>query len=85
MSDTNKVSSPTGQADFLSAYRSALISHYVWARTGTKIDTFLESCKATLDGANTWSHIGEAVVSAWYAIGGKMKQPSLKALRALGR
>ena len=81
-----EITSPTGQRDFLSAYRSALISRYEWARTDKdKLDRFLAECKATLDGAAAWNHVGEAVTAAWVSIGGRNKPPSLKALRALRR
>ncbi|UMO76064.1 hypothetical protein [Planktothrix phage Pra-JY27] len=67
---------------FLAAYRQALIETYDWARNPAKLDLFLASVRATLDGARTWNHDGECVTRAWREIGGKGK-PTLTALRAL--
>jgi hypothetical protein len=66
---------------FLRAYREKL-SALPWASNPDKLERFLESCRATLEGASTWQYDGELSVKAWRAIGGKGK-PTLKALRAL--
>jgi len=67
---------------FLKAYRNSLLAAYAWAGDAAKLDHFMASVSATLDGANTWNHTGEAVTAAWHWIGGKGR-PTLKALRAL--
>ena len=67
---------------FLAAYRDA-IAAYPWAADAAKLDKFMASVAATLEGPRaTWNHAGDAVTAAWRAIGGKGK-PTLKALRAL--
>lgn len=64
---------------FLAAYRDAL----ALAADAAKLDRFMVSVAATLEGPRaTWNHDGDAVTAAWRAIGGKGK-PTLKALRAL--
>ena len=69
--------------NFYAAYRVALLNTYAWADEPAKMERFMSSVKATLDGAPaTWNHDGEAVKTAWNAIGGKAR-PTLKALRAL--
>lgn len=68
--------------EFLNAYKADLVKRYTWASDTAKLDKFMASCVATLNGALSWNHDGEAVTAAWRAIGGKGK-PSLKALRAL--
>lgn len=70
------------KSDFLAAYERELFLRYEWTKDEPKMLRFMASVKATLTGANTWAHDGEAVVLAWRAIGGKGK-PTLKALRAL--
>ena len=68
---------------FLIAYRKALVEYYDWARNNEeKLERFMHSVRATLDGANTWNHGGVCVVVAWRAVGGK-GTPTLKALRSL--
>jgi hypothetical protein len=69
------------KSSFLSEYRKA-VSALPWASNPDKLERFMESCRATLNGASTWNHDGESCVAAWRAIGGKGK-PTLKALRAL--
>lgn len=68
--------------EFLTFYGACLIADYPWARDEAKLTKFMASCSATLAGASTWNHDGDAVRVAWKLIGGKGK-PSLKALRAL--
>jgi hypothetical protein len=70
------------QAAFLNSYGFQLMARHEWARNADKLSRFLDSCAATLHGANTWNHDSPAVTAAWRTIGGKGK-PSLKALRAL--
>ncbi len=70
------------QSAFLSAYEAELLARYEWPFIPGKLASFLASTEATLNGASSWSHDGEAVTAAWKAIGGKGK-PTLKALRAL--
>ncbi len=67
---------------FTDAYRETLVQMYAWATHSDALNKFMESCEATLAGANTWNFHGHAVNQAWVAIGGKGK-PTLKALRAL--
>lgn len=67
---------------FLAAYAGALIERYPWAREPGKLERFMVSCADTLAGGGSWHHVGDAVTSAWRAVGGK-GTPSLKALRAL--
>jgi hypothetical protein len=69
------------KTSFLSEYRKS-VSALPWASNSDKLERFMESCRATLDGASTWQYDGELCVKAWRAIGGKGK-PTLKALRAL--
>jgi hypothetical protein len=69
------------KSSFLRAYREKL-SALPWASNPEKLEKFLASCRATIDGASTWNHDGESCVAAWREIGGKGK-PTLKALRAL--
>jgi len=66
---------------FLFEYRKA-VSALPWASNPDKLERFMESCRATINGASTWQYDGELCVRAWHAIGGKGK-PTLKALRAL--
>ena len=67
---------------FLAAYRAALVA-YPWAADAARLDKFMASVAATIEGPHaTWNHDGDAVTAAWRAIGGKGK-PTLKALRAL--
>lgn len=70
------------KADFLREYRAAIIAAYPWAQDAAKLERFMQSVSATINGAATWNHDGEAVRAAWRAIGGKGR-PTLKALRAL--
>lgn len=67
---------------FLTEYRAQLKATWPWAADEAKLDRFMASCEATLNGANTWNHDGDTVKATWRAIGGKGK-PTLKALRAL--
>lgn len=67
--------------EFLTAYEACLLC-YTWAADPAKLAKFMASVRATLDGASTWNHDGDAVNAAWKLVGGKGK-PSLKALRAL--
>jgi hypothetical protein len=69
------------KSSFLSEYRKSA-SALPWASNSDKLERFMESCRATLNGASTWNHDGESSAAAWRAIGGKGK-PTLKALRAL--
>lgn len=68
--------------EFLAAYRAALVDAYMWASDDAHLSRFMDSVQRTLNGASAWNHDGDAVVTAWRAIGGKGK-PTLKALRAL--
>ena len=67
---------------FLRAYKEALVLRYAWPSDQAKLDRFMASVEATLNGANTWAHEGDAVTAAWRAVGGK-GNPTKKALRAL--
>ena len=69
------------KTSFLSEYRKS-VSALPWASNHDKLERFMESCRATINGASTWQYDGELSVKAWRAIGGKGK-PTLKALRAL--
>jgi hypothetical protein len=69
------------KSSFLSEYRES-VSALPWASNHDKLERFMESCRATLNGASTWQYDGELCVKAWCVIGGKGK-PTLKALRAL--
>ena len=69
------------KTQFLAAYETALRS-CPWTADGAKLDRFMSSVRATLDGANTWNHDGDCCTAAWRAIGGKGK-PTLRGLRAL--
>ena len=69
------------KSSFLSEYRKAVYA-LPWASNPDKLERFMESCRATINGASTWQYDGELSVKAWRAIGGKGK-PTLKALRAL--
>lgn len=66
---------------FMQAYAS-YVGLYPWAQDADRLRGFLASCRATLNGANTWNHDGEACRAAWRAIGGK-GMPTLKGLRAM--
>lgn len=69
------------KTQFMQAYAS-FVALYPWAKDPQRLHAFLASCLATLRGANSWNHDGEACTAAWRSIGGKGK-PTLKALRAL--
>lgn len=70
------------KAAFTEHYRSQLLARYEWARDAEKLERFMSSVTATLNGANSWNHDGEAVTAAWRGIGGKGK-PSKIALQSL--
>lgn len=69
---------------FLTLYRDELNKRYEWAQDAVKLERFMSSVAATINGTGpgTWNHEGEAVTAAWRAMGGKGK-PTKKALREL--
>jgi hypothetical protein len=71
------------KAEFISAYRNALVKRYDWAANDAKLDRFMDNVSDTIHTPQSaWNHDGEAVTEAWRSIGGKGK-PTLKALRGL--
>ena len=70
------------RAAWLTAYVEQLRARYAWAAEPERMERYLASVTATLNGATSWNHAGEAGQAAWRAIGGKGKL-TLKALRAL--
>lgn len=67
---------------FMVEIERELRSRYTWTADEAKLDRFLSSVRATVDGGLTWNKDGEAAAAAWKAIGGKGKL-TYKALHAL--
>lgn len=71
------------KAAFLATYRAELLARYPWTTDMGKLEQFMSNLSDGLDGKhNRWAHEGEAIISAWKAIGGKGK-PRRKDLLAL--
>lgn len=70
---------------FLTEYRKQINLRYGegWSTDITRLDFFMDTCRATLNGEHTqWEHHGPASQAAWRTIGGQGRL-TLKALRAL--
>ncbi len=73
----------TTKRAFICEYKERLIAAYPWTQDKDKLDRFLSSCLATMDGSDdSWNHDGDIARDAYKAIGGKGTM-TLKALRAL--
>jgi hypothetical protein len=68
---------------FIAAYRAALLNGYPWAQDTARLDRFMASVKATLDGGNTFNREGEAFRTACHAIGLSPRKATLKFLHSM--
>jgi len=68
---------------FMNAYRATLLAGYPWAQDSARLEKFMASVKATLDGGNTWNRDGEAFRAACHAIGLSPRKATLKLLQSL--
>lgn len=71
------------KAEFLAAYRAALLDDYAWARSEDGLSRFMAAVEKTLAGPGAyWTHGTPMVAKVWRSLGLKGR-PTLKALREL--
>lgn len=68
---------------FLDRYSDKLLSTHPWTKEEGRLDRFMASVRATLNGAALWNHDSDAARAVWRASGPKGVRYSLKALRSL--